>query len=158
MSDTYARYVCEADGDVFAIVDTTTGTSVGVAPDISEAGRNAQTLNALALANERRMDRSRLKTAVKGAGYIGGYALVADLISTPPASIGTMTVANLLCWVYRVRTYQAKRILGGLAVAGAKGHEIRISEHRTVASLTERERDGLAAYLRGDRVEARWAA
>lgn len=116
-----------------------------------------QHMQALGKANENRLGRSYLRKEVLALGSVEGRVRLAELVLSPPPCIETMMVGDLLCWLYRVREVQARRILTRVRVATEPPVVIR--EARVLRDLSDRERTALARYLAGERAtESRWAA
>lgn len=96
-----------------------------------------QRMAALAIANDVRFARARLKRALR-AGRADVVALVAD----PPSYLHSMKVEKLLAALPGVGRVKVRRIM---IVA-------RISEAKTVGGLSVRQRDELVALLEARRI------
>lgn len=96
-----------------------------------------QHLTALARANRVRLARAGLKRRIAR-----GEVAVEALLSEPPWEAAGMTVSDLLISQHRWGSTRCRKLLMAL----------RISETRTVGSLTTRQRAELAACLRGEPV------
>jgi hypothetical protein len=93
-----------------------------------------QHLAALERANRVRLARAALKRAISA-----GEASVADALLECPWEVESMTVADLLACQRRWGVTRCRRFLSAS----------RISESRTVGTLTERQRNELAERLNG---------
>jgi hypothetical protein len=93
-----------------------------------------QRMDALAIANDIRGKRARLKRDVKA-----GRVLVPALIADPPEFIATMKVMDLLLATPRIGSVKAVRVLRDLAISPSK----------TVGGLSERQRIKLVQMLAG---------
>lgn len=106
--------------------------------DHREAGKREQIMSALALANVIRLARTSLKHDVAS-----GERTVPEILTDPPDCIRTLRLVDLLMWQHRWGIQRAQRLL----------RTVRISERRTVASLTPRERLLVARVLEGGGAE-----
>jgi hypothetical protein len=93
-----------------------------------------QRMDALAIANDIRGKRARLKRDVK-AGRVSVPALIAD----PPEYIATMKVMDLLLATPKIGSVKAVRVLRDLAISPSK----------TAGGLSERQRIKLVQMLAG---------
>jgi hypothetical protein len=91
-----------------------------------------QHLRALARANQVRLARAQLK---RGVGF--GEVDVAEVILHYPAEVRSMAIADLLISQPRWGQTRCRRCLA----------RIPMSEHKTVGSMTDRQRRALAAML-----------
>lgn len=92
-----------------------------------------QHMQALARANVKRLKQAAVKRELKA-----GSALATEVIEDPPPELDTMAIADLLRAQARWGNVRVRKFLNYLA----------ISEHRTLAQLTPRQRELLAAELR----------
>lgn len=99
-----------------------------------------QHLRALARANEVRLARADLKRRVHD-----GQAPVAQVVLDAPWEAETMTVADLLMSQRRWGHTRCRKLLQG----------IPMSESKTVGSMTDRQRQAVAAALKGQTADAR---
>jgi hypothetical protein len=93
-----------------------------------------QHLRALARANEVRLARAELKRQVAE-----GEISAAHVILECPWEAASMTVADLLTSQRRWGTTRCRKLL----------QSVPMSENKTVGSMTERQRQALAAMLEG---------
>lgn len=91
-------------------------------------------MRALGLANEVRSDRARLKRQLAS-----GTVELASVIADAPTCAQTAKVSELLLALPKVGPARATRWLS----------QCRIASSKTVAGLTERQRQELIALLRG---------
>ena len=91
-----------------------------------------QHLRALARANEVRLARAELKRRIHD-----GELTVAEIVLDAPEEAGTMTVADLLLSQRRWGHTRCRKLL----------QAIPMSEAKTVASLTDRQRRAVAVAL-----------
>jgi hypothetical protein len=96
-------------------------------------------MRALAQANRVRLARAELKRMVAE-----GELSVAEVVLTCPWEADSMAIADLLMSQHRWGRTRCRRFLGA----------IPMSETKTVGSMTERQRNALAARLRGESLEA----
>jgi hypothetical protein len=106
-----------------------------------------QHMRALEQANRVRLARADLKRQVTD-----GEIPVADVVLECPWEAESMAISDLLMSQHRWGRTRCRRFLSS----------IPMSETKTVGSMTERQRRGLAARLRGDLADAftlgEWAA
>jgi hypothetical protein len=95
-----------------------------------------QHMQALAQANRVRLARAELKRQVAE-----GEATVAEIVLACPWEAESMAIADLLLSQHRWGRERCRRFLGS----------IRISETKTIGSMTERQRNELAMKLNGER-------
>lgn len=91
-----------------------------------------QRLEALAVGNEIRMYRAQLRRQVAA-----GEIRTADLIENPPTGLETCRVERVLDWTPRFGDIKVARLL----------RLVRISPHKTVGGLSDRQRADLVARL-----------
>ena len=103
---------------------------------------NTQSLAALDLANQYRIERARIKKAVKS-----GEVPIIDLIVDPPPAVRTMTVHKLLM----------AQAGWGKQRATAACRDVAITDTKTLGGLTDRQRQVVAGAL-GPKGSARRAA
>lgn len=110
---------------------------------------------ALDQANAMRLDRCRLHGEISALSFEQGRARLAALVTTPPDSVLGMRVVDLLDWAPRIGVFHAQRFM----------RASRVPLGRTVEHITPRQREALAACLKGDietvQIEAgvrEWAA
>jgi hypothetical protein len=101
-------------------------TAVGPAP---------QHMVALAQANRTRLARAELKRQVAE-----GEATVADVVMQVPWEAESMAIADLLICQHRWGRERSRRFLS----------QLRMSENKTIGSMTERQRRELATKLTGE--------
>src|SRR5829696_7553404 len=94
-----------------------------------------QHMQALAQANRVRLARAELKRQVAE-----GEATVAEIVLACPWEAESMAIADLLVSQHRWGRERCRRFLGAL----------RISETKTIGSMTERQRNELALKLSGE--------
>lgn len=94
---------------------------------------HAQKLAALERANDIRVKRSRMKTALKEQGY----ELAAELLADPPTWLVTMRVENFLLSLPKFGPSKARRIM----------REHLVGQAKTVGGLSPRQRDVLVCEL-----------
>src|SRR6187200_1916914 len=94
-----------------------------------------QHMRALAQANRVRLARAELKRQVTD-----GETSVADVVLECPWEAESMAIADLLMSQHRWGRTRCRRFLAA----------VPISETKTIASMTERQRRALAARLSGD--------
>lgn len=99
-----------------------------------------QHMRALNRANEVRLARAGLKRSVAR-----GEILVADVILDSPWEAVSMSVSDLLMSQRRWGRTRCRKFLAGVAM----------SETKTVGSMTERQRNALAAMLKAEAGEPR---
>src|SRR5687767_13523725 len=104
------------------------GTSAATAPA-------PQHMRALAQANRVRLARAELKRQVAD-----GEASVADIVLARPWEAESMAIADLLVSQHRWGRERCRRFLSS----------IRMSETKTIGSMTERQRNELALKLSGE--------
>ncbi len=107
--------------------------------DTTVTARAPQHMRALAQANRVRLARAELKRQVAE-----GETTVADIVLECPWEAESMAIADLLLSQHRWGRTRCRRFLAS----------IPMSETKTVASMTERQRRALSARLRGDLAEA----
>ena len=95
-----------------------------------------QHMRALAQANRVRLARAELKRQVSD-----GEASVADIVLARPWEAESMAIADLLVSQHRWGRERCRRFLGS----------IKMSETKTIGSMTERQRHELATKLSGER-------
>src|SRR4051812_44977734 len=96
-----------------------------------------QRLAALAVANERRLERASLKRSVKARPR-----LALEVIEQPSPAVATMKVYDLLMAVPRFGRVRAVRVLS----------RCRISTIKTLGGLSPRQREELGDVLAGEGV------
>jgi hypothetical protein len=101
-----------------------------------------QHMQALELANRVRLARAELKRRVGR-----GQATAAEVVVTCPWEAESMSIADLLMSQHRWGRTRCHRFLGSM----------RMSETKTIGSMTERQRNELAARLSGELVPDRFA-
>jgi len=94
-----------------------------------------QHMQALAQANRVRLARAELKRQVAE-----GEATVAEIVLACPWEAESMAIADLLVSQHRWGRERCRRFLGS----------VRISETKTIGSMTERQRNELALKLNGE--------
>jgi hypothetical protein len=94
-----------------------------------------QHMQALAQANRVRLARAELKRQVAE-----GEATVAEIVLACPWEAESMAIADLLVSQHRWGRERCRRFLGSL----------RISETKTIGSMTERQRNELALKISGE--------
>jgi hypothetical protein len=99
----------------------------------------AQHMQALARANRVRLARAELKRQVAD-----GELSVADVVLTCPWEADSMAIADLLMSQHRWGRTRCRRFLGA----------VPMSETKTIGSMTERQRNALAARLSGESAES----
>jgi hypothetical protein len=87
--------------------------------------RLQQRLDALARANEIRIQRAQLKRDLKGS-----RKAIEDVLSHPPDYLTSATILDLLIWTPKRKRIKASRVL----------RRCQITPSRTVGALTERQR------------------
>lgn len=92
----------------------------------------AQQMEALALANEIRMSRARLKRDISA-----GRVRARDVLEHPPGWAATMKVHPLLLAIPKLGRVKVNRILG----------DCRVSPSKTLGGLSDRQRSALVAAL-----------
>jgi hypothetical protein len=92
-------------------------------------------MRALAQANRVRLARAELKRQVAD-----GEASVADIVLARPWEAESMAIADLLVSQHRWGRERCRRFLAS----------IKMSETKTIGSMTERQRNELATRLTGD--------
>jgi len=107
--------------------------------DTTVTARAPQHMRALAQANRVRLARAELKRQVAE-----GETTVADIVLECPWEAESMAIADLLLSQHRWGRTRCRRFLAS----------IPMSETKTVASMTERQRRALSVRLRGDLAEA----
>jgi hypothetical protein len=98
----------------------------------------AQHMAALDRANEIRIERARIKRALKEAGKDGGRELAAELIIRNPKELATVRVIDLISWIPKFGQYRGETLV---MRAGC-------SLRTRVGQLTDRQRDNLGHELR----------
>jgi hypothetical protein len=98
-----------------------------------------QHMRALAQANRVRLARAELKRQVAD-----GELVVAEIVLECPWEAETMSIADLLMSQHRWGRTRCRRFLAS----------IPILETKTIASMTERQRNALVARLNGDRASS----
>ena len=98
-----------------------------------------QHMKALKKAQQVRLARAELKAELRGLPYLESRALAAEVIRRPPNFAVSWEVRELLCSVRRGGPHEIERYV---RPAG-------IRDRRTLAQLTERQREVLADALRG---------
>ncbi len=106
--------------------------SMPVAPAPYDAPTTPQHIQALARANQVRLARAELKRRVAD-----GHVDVADVILACPREAEGMSVADLLTSQRRWGLTRCRAVLSAIPV----------SETKTIGTLTERQREALAALL-----------
>jgi hypothetical protein len=101
-----------------------------------------QHMRALERANRVRLARAELKRQVAE-----GEVTAADVVLTRPWEAESMPIADLLMSQHRWGRTRCHRFLGMM----------RMSETKTIGSMTERQRNELAARLSGELVPDRFA-
>lgn len=100
-----------------------------------------QHAQAFARGQELRFERLAVKRAVKERRSLpAGCAAVAALLDDPPQCLATLEVRDLLGWIHRAGVRRAERWVRRAGIVGA----------RQVKELTARQRQALAADLRGE--------
>jgi hypothetical protein len=94
-----------------------------------------QHLRALAQANRVRLARAELKRQVAE-----GEVTVAEVVLSCPWEAESMTIADLLTSQHRWGQTRCRRFL----------NSIPMSENKTIGTMTDRQRNALAAQLRGE--------
>lgn len=92
-----------------------------------------QRMDALRRANDVRVKRAQLKKDLKS-----GRVHVEEILSDPPEFVGTAKVFDVLLAVPKLGRVKATRFL----------NQCRISQSKTVAGLSERQRQELVALFR----------
>ena len=92
-----------------------------------------QRMEALKRANDIRVKRAKLKKDLKD-----GRTRVEDILSDPPEYVSTAKVFDMLMAVPKFGRVKAARFL----------NQCRISQSKTVAGLSERQRDELVSLFR----------
>jgi hypothetical protein len=92
-----------------------------------------QRMEALRRANDIRVKRAQLKKDLKN-----GRIQVEDILADPPDFVGTAKVFDMLMAVPKFGRVKAARFL----------NQCRISQSKTVAGLSERQRDELVSLFR----------
>lgn len=100
-------------------------------------GQRAQHMRALEQANRVRLARAELKRMVAD-----GDKAVAEIVLMCPWEADSMTIADLLMAQHRWGRTRTRRFLAG----------IPMSESKTIGSMTERQRNTIAARLNGETV------
>lgn len=100
-------------------------------------------MTALALAQERRLARSKLRVEVAAMSCADGRARLAGLIEDPPECVLTLPVGDALMWVRRMGRHNMRRSLRELGGP--------MSEGVAVGFLTPRQRRMLVEWLRAPR-------
>lgn len=112
-----------------------TTTYASVAPVTTLDQRRA----ALEIANDIRIRRARLKREIR----VGKVSPV-DVLETPPAFVSTMKVFDLLLAVPKLGTVKVQQMMRALSISASK----------TVAGMSDRQRDAIVRELR-ERAERR---
>ena len=107
--------------------------------DATATARAPQHMRALAQANRVRLARAELKRQVAE-----GETTVADIVLECPWEAESMAIGDLLLSQHRWGRTRCRRFLAS----------IPMSETKTIASMTDRQRRALSARLRGDMAEA----
>lgn len=102
-----------------------------------------QHMRALERANRVRLARADLKRQIAE-----GSRTVAEVVSTCPWEATSMTISDLLMSQHRWGRTRCRRFLAS----------IPMSENKTLGSMTDRQRETLAARLRGQQVEDPFAS
>ena len=102
-----------------------------------------QHMRALNQANRVRLARAELKRDIAD-----GSRAVADVVSESPWESSSMTIADLLMSQHRWGRTRCRRFLAAIPMA----------ETKTIGSMTERQREQLAARLNGHSVQDPFAA
>src|SRR5918912_417786 len=100
-----------------------------------------QHMRALMQANRVRLARAELKRQIAD-----GARTVADVVSDCPWEAESMTIADLLMSQHRWGRTRCRRFLASIPML----------ETKTVGSMTERQRNALAAQLHGEPVTERF--
>lgn len=110
---------------------------------------HSQPLEALAIANDIRLERARLRRRVHALkDYREGCCELADLLESGPAGMHRLRVGHALFWVHRMNE---ARLMALLSPAWAESSWERISPWRMVGELTSRQRSMLVSRLRNRR-------
>lgn len=104
---------------------------------------SVQSMQALGIAEERRMAMAMIKKNVAALDYHEGCELVSDLLLYPTGHVPAMRVAHLLGAIRRVGPRGAQ---GWLSRVDIRSHDRRVSE------LSERQRLALSSAVRKGRV------
>ena len=104
----------------------------------SRATTAPQHMRALDRANQVRLARAELKREIAD-----GSRTVADVVLESPWESESMTIADLLMSQHRWGRTRCRRFLA----------QMPMSETKTIGSMTQRQRECLAARLNGDFVE-----
>lgn len=99
----------------------------------------SQHMDALALANERRLAQFRCRKSIKAMSRTDGLRAVAELLRDPPVYVGSMRVLDVLGWPRQMGGQYATRVL--------RRSRARCSPVVRVMDLTERQRLVLADEL-----------
>lgn len=99
----------------------------------------SQHMDALALANERRLAQFRCRKSIKEMARPDGLRAVAELLRDPPVYLGSMRVLDVLGWPRQMGSQYATKVL--------KRSHARCSPVVRVMDLTERQRLVLADEL-----------
>ena len=97
-----------------------------------------QHMRALSQANRVRLARAELKRQIAD-----GHRTVAEVVQACPWEAASMSIADLLMSQHRWGRTRCRRFLSS----------IPMSETKTVGSMTDRQRQALAARLSGEQVE-----
>jgi hypothetical protein len=119
----------------------------------------SQHMDALQLANERRMERARLKREIQQLPPAEAWARAADILADPPASLSSLLLTDYLMWQHRFGKHMTGRFMLSLrARQGDRG--LPISEFKTVGSMTLRQLLMVSGAMReyGDDLRMRSAA
>lgn len=135
------RYTIEQAPYGWDVIDSQTGESVGVCPGWDQAAKTLQRLNALHLANSKRIDGARFKKAIAGRGPIGGAEELIRLLrqSPPPDNLATLRIFDALMAVKAVGSSKASKMIACIGV--------HAGETRRVGDLTPRQCSELARLL-----------
>lgn len=104
-----------------------------------------QHMVALHEANRLRLRRSSEQEKVAALGMMKGREAVARLLLKPPEWLRGEKVGALLCWPHRMGRQGMRQ---ALRAAGLNGY--LLNELSLVRDLTQRQREALADWLRGD--------
>jgi len=110
--------------------------------DATATAPAAQHMRALARANRVRLARAELKRQVAE-----GELTAAEVVLACPWEAESMSIADLLMSQHRWGRTRCHRFLGTM----------RMAETKTIGSMTERQRNELAARLSGELVPDRFA-
>lgn len=97
-----------------------------------------QHMQALELANQLRLERSKIRIEVHSLDNAAGRGLLADIIEQRPRCVHSIDVLPMLRWVNRMQVRLARRML---TLADC-------SEHKRVGELSDRQAAALGRMLR----------